>query len=562
MENEPWLNAGKRTIQKFIETSTRLTPEKVDLTLQEYINFAFRIRLHLGLKVTEQQRSQAGYVSANENRQVFTNASGYSQALKAERSAVLSRTQTLHDTKALVLSKFYGEIRKETVVYSHPRQLCHTDDCDNCHGRGRVNCNGCSGSGKNSCHGCGGSGQVTEQQVHYDHYTKQNRYENVYRSCSSCYGSGKITCRSCGGSGHLSCNPCNGTGVISKITQLLTMAVPDYQLVFFSDDIPHYIKDGLYKTGLPDIEQAGNIALISSEINEDTRSVDFLFDADVPFARLDSPLPQTQTATQPQTIHWIIYGNDPQILDSGHVIERMLKNDLDELVYASKTPRLLNPFIGLSSRKTVHTFMESESHQQMLQANTRGVTGKLLSEHLNRGLSEPYIAEALNSLSSVTRAMQNWSVVKWIIVSSLITWLLMPFFTAWQHAWFSSLDTGRSYLTPLTRWGNQQNILFSLQMLGRYCGLFAVALGVIIPALGYGWRRLRTNQFPGGVLLPWGLAKGLLRSRWLFSLSASLLLSGVLLALFPVWLSPAGALFDTIPFSRQAMQIMQFFNHL
>ncbi|WP_046791613.1 DnaJ-like cysteine-rich domain-containing protein [Tatumella morbirosei] len=556
MEQEAWLTVGKKVIQDFTENSTRLVPEKIELTVKEFVNFAFRIHLQLGFRLQEQRTTQPGYISASDNHRVFTHAGDYSQALKAESSAVWSRTETLREARALVLSQHYGELRKPTVIYSHPRQLCHTEDCRHCHGRGRVSCSGCSGSGKNSCHGCGGSGQVTEQRTHYDHYTKQNRYENVYVSCSSCYGSGKISCRQCGGSGHQSCSPCNGTGVLSEITRLQTVAVPDYQLVYFTGDVPQYIKDGLYKTGLPDLEQVGNITLLSNDIDEEHRQVKFLFDATVPFARLDSPLPQLHSADQ--VIHWIIYGSQPQILDSGHVVERMLKGDLDDLVRVSKNSRLLNPFIAGFSRKTLRTFMESESHQQMLQGNAKGLSGKLLSEKLSRSLSEPYIEESLTSLRSLSRAIQNWSVIKWIIFGSLFSWLLMPLFTAWNHAWFPDLETGRSYLTPFTRWDSQQHILISLEVLGRYCGVFVAAAGLMIPALGYGWRRFWARRRLGREWSLWSRAKGGVRHRWWLSLVAILLLSGVLLAVLPIWLTPSGALFNVVPFKTQALQILHF----
>ncbi|WP_294911394.1 hypothetical protein [Tatumella sp. UBA2305] len=237
--------------------------------------------------------------------------------------------------------------------------------------------------------------------------------------------------------------------MLSEIPRLQTVSVPDYQLVYFTGDVPQYVKVGLYKTGLPDHGQVGNIALISNDIDDEHHQVKFLFDATVPFTRLDSPLPRLHCGEQ--LVHQIIYGSLPQIPDSGHVVERMLKGDQDNLVPVSKRSRWLNPFIAGFSRKTLRTFMESESHQQMLQGNAKGLSGKLLSEKLSRSLSEPYIEEPLSSLRSLSQAIQNWSVIKWIIFGSLFSWLLMPLFTAWNHAWFPDPETGRSYLTPFTR---------------------------------------------------------------------------------------------------------------
>ncbi|MBF3321003.1 hypothetical protein ISU69_18065, partial [Leptospira borgpetersenii serovar Hardjo-bovis] len=109
-------------------------------------------------------------------------------------------------------------------------------------------------------YGCGGSGQVMRQRSYYDHYTKQNRTENYYESCPTCYG-GRVTCNGCGGSGNKPCSPCSGTGMISHITSLKATATPDYQLVYPQADVPEYIREGLYKAGVPSLGSYGPVAL-------------------------------------------------------------------------------------------------------------------------------------------------------------------------------------------------------------------------------------------------------------------------------------------------------------
>ncbi|MEB6379693.1 hypothetical protein MXM41_12240 [Leclercia adecarboxylata] len=123
---------------------------------------------------------------------------------------------------------------------------------------------------------------------------------------------------------------------------------------------------------------------------------------------------------------WIVYGRHPQILDAGHVVELMLKNDLNELVYRTTRGKLLNPLVAACSRKTVATFMESEAHQEMLDANRKGKSGDMLREAMNRGVTTTYIDEALTSLQAVTQAVQNWSVVKWALFSAVIIYLFIP----------------------------------------------------------------------------------------------------------------------------------------
>ncbi len=559
MEKENWLSSCEGTIQGFIENSTRLASDKIDLTLEEYIDFDFQVRLNLAVRIEEKNRTQPGSLSETESRLVFAHAADYEQALIAETRAVLSREETLPQAGAMVLSRPFGEIRKAMPIYSHPRHICHTDDCDNCHGRGHVSCSGCSGSGKKSCFGCSGSGQVMRQRQHYDSYTKETRYENYYESCSSCYGHGQVECSECRGSGAQQCGRCNGEGILTKITELVSVVVPDYQFVYFREDVQQYIIDGLYKANIHNIEQFGNVALATVDSNEETRSIKLIFNANIPFARFHSPLPQAKE--DHPNINWIIYGKDPTILDSGHVIELMLKSDLNNLVYSATKGKLLNPFIALSSRKAITTFVESEAHQKMLDANKKDESEEAIGEQLNRAFSTTYIREALTSLTKIVTAVQNWSVVKWGICSSLIVYLLMPFYTAYIHAWYPNLETGQVYLTPFTRWDSQQHILLSLQVLARFCGFFAVVLAVAIPALGYGWRRGWIKWRLGKHLANWSRNQKLIKSRWLVSILLTLMLTTLLLALFPVWVSGNDAmLFGVIPFDKPSQWIIHFVN--
>lgn len=545
---EAWITSCTSTIQHFVERSTRLQPDKLDLNLEEQIDFDYQINLSLDFRVELVKQTQAGSIRSSDSTLVFRDALRYKEALKAETSAVLSREETLREAHAIVLSRHYGELRKETVIYSHPRCLCLTENCTNCRGRGQVNCSSCGGSGKTSCSGCGGSGQVLEQKTVYDHYSKQHRTESHYRGCYSCSSSGKVRCSPCSGTGDQQCSPCRGTGQITQITKLNSVAIPDYQLIYFREDVQQFIKDGLYKVGIPNLQKFGNIVIADSKVDFTRNKVNFLYDAEVPFARFSSPLPQAQIPDS--VIHWIIYGVRPQILDSGHVIELMLKNDLDNLVYAATPKRLLNPFIGIFSRKTVKIFMESEAHQDMLHANSTGKTGYMLREALNRAFSTDYLNEALTSLKSIISALQNWSVIKWMIFSSVIIYILMPFYTAYNNKWAISNASHHVYLTPYPLLDNQQNIQYSLKVIANSCGWFMLIAGLILPFIGYLWRRVWLQLRMGKQLQSWSTHKKILRSRWLVSLLVSIIFSTALLLFFPIWITQNGDLFGQYPIER------------
>jgi len=537
---DAWLDTCSTTIQDFVERSTRLQPDNLDLELVEKIDFDYQINLSLHFRVETTDHTQVGRVSAGNGTRVFTSTFQYAEALQAETSAVLSRAETLREAQELVLSHPYGALKKDHEIYSHPTRLCLTENCTNCNGRGQVNCSWCYGTGRVSCTTCGGSGQVLEQRSHFDHYTNQYRTESHYRMCYTCSG-GKVNCNHCSGSGNQRCSPCDGTGETTRITRLSSVAVPQYQLIYHREDVPTFIKDGLYKAGIPELASYGAVELADSSIDEGLRNVNFIYNASVPFARYTSQLRQAQLAEQP--VNWIVYGRRPQILDAGHVVELMLKNDLNELVYRSTRGKLLNPLVAACSRKTVATFMESEAHQDMLDANRAGKSGEMLREAMNRGVTTTYIDEALTSLKSITQAVQNWSVVKWAIFSAVIIYLFMPLYTAYGDIWISDIATGRVYLTPFLRWDSQHNLLASLEVLARYCGLFIAIAAVVISFLGYLWRRGWVRWRMGQHLSKWAVNEKILRSGWFKSLLLTSLLTTSLLLFFPIWVTNEGELF-------------------
>ena len=553
MNKESWLSTCKKTIQTFVERSTRLQSDTLEIAQEEYIEFNFQTHLTLTFDVQTDSHEQAGRVNSNDNTKVFFNRLEYIQALKTETRAILSRTETLREARALVLSHAYGHINRETTIYTHPKHICLTDNCSNCHGHGQVSCSGCGGSGTNICSSCGGSGQIMERRSYYDNYSKQTRYENYYRSCG-CSG-GRVRCRSCGGSGSQTCSPCKGSGEITKITQLHSVAIPEYQVVYFSRDVPQFIKDGLYKTGIAHLGRVGYLELQTDSVNDTACQLDFRYDATVPFARFTSPLPNADH----HEIKWIVYGFSPHILDAGHVIELMLKNDLNQLVYKASTIKLFNPFIACTSRRTLKTFMESEAHQDMLEANRKGKSGEMLRETLNRGFTTTYLDEALTSLSRIVTAIQRWSAIKWSVLGALLIYCLMPVYMAFNHAWQKDVD--RIYMTPWSDLSTSQDALSSLQYLALTSGTFILPLAMVIPLVGYVWRRLWIRYRLGNTIFQWSQTKGILRKKWFKSFLLTSLFTFAILLICPLWADHDGMLFGKIPVLDQVKWILDKLNY-
>ncbi|EPT7001546.1 DnaJ-like cysteine-rich domain-containing protein [Cronobacter malonaticus] len=550
---DAWLAACDTTIQNFVRDSTRLEPGELSVVPVDYIDFYYQISLRLIFNVRTDTATQAGRVSAGLNTDVCHSRAEYERALQAQTSAILARDKTLDDARASLLSRPYGDWKSEEVVYLHPMQACLTENCNNCHGSGSVNCGQCHGSGKTSCCSCGGSGQVLRHRSYYDHYSKQNRTESYYESCSSCYG-GRVTCNGCGGSGNKQCSPCSGTGIISHITSLKATATPDYQLVYPQADVPEYIREGLYKTGVPSLGNYGPVALTYNDVDYARRDVHAMYDANVPFGRLESPLPEAGE----EPIRWILYGVTPHILDAGHVLQALLKNDLDMLVRQATPGKRRNPFVGGASRKTVQTFMESEAHQAMLIEHSRGKRGDALREALNRAFATPYLNEAIESLGGLVSAVQRWSLAKWSVFTALMMYLLLPVVTTWQRQGMMNFDTGRIYLTAPGHINGVWNVEAGLRGIAMVHGIPMLCIALVGTLVGYLWRSSWLNRQFGKPLTAWGKQQGRLRSRWLLGAVLSMVIATALLLVAPVWISQDEMLYGVVPVHEVIQKVVQW----
>lgn len=87
-------------------------------------------------------------------------------------------------------------------------------------------CGNCGGSGKVSCSSCGGSG-VKHERVHVrDNITYSTDSHGNRRELSRTpvYEERSYKCVNCSGTGRVVCNPCSGTGLITRVTDITRCA--------------------------------------------------------------------------------------------------------------------------------------------------------------------------------------------------------------------------------------------------------------------------------------------------------------------------------------------------
>lgn len=407
----------KQVIDHYIKDSTRLAHFNFDIDLIEAYQYQFDVALtvHLSSRINSYRR--VGTVQANEYTLVYLNYHHYQSALKDHSSAELNRPNALSDVEYRILTSPYGTLHQAIEVHQYDKNICHTYECDVCHGHGKINCSACHGSGKSTCGYCSGSGQTQKSRQRHDAYNNQYRTEYYYESCHFCWGSGKTKCSPCHGSGKVQCHTCEGTAYITEVSTICTVATPKFSLIFPQENVPKYIPDALYQAGLHNLAHHGDIALHTRETYDDILALQFAYSATMNFAR-------SQSNIKDYHITWILYGDQPQILESSHVLEVLLQKDLDDLIYRGQyLPRSL-PFSGFLNTKTIQKFTESEINQIMLEKQCEGKTIPQVREHLQRSVSEEYIAQSSNALLKIITSARRWSLLKWMLLCVVMGYVL------------------------------------------------------------------------------------------------------------------------------------------
>ena len=126
----------------------------------------------------------------------------------------------------------------------------------------------------------------------------------------------------------------------------------------------------------------------------------------------------------------------------------------------------------------------------------------------------------------------------------------MPLYTAYNNMWTIYNASQHVYLTPYTLLDNQQNLQYSLKVIANSCGWFILIVGLILPFVGYLWRRVWLQWRLGKQLQLWSTHEKILRSRWLVSLLVTIIFSTALLLFFPIWITQSGDLFGQYPIEK------------
>lgn len=539
-------DACKSAAAEYIERATRFGVSDLHALRESPAERRCTIKIRHALEVASEVKDYQGNLKPGDGDFSSADWAWYQEQVKEQAQAELRRPETLDSLAHAVRTQAYATIATKTCIRTHPRRLFHTYTCNGCHGSGYVRCDGCGGAGKvrcGPCYGsgrvncstCGGSGQVSEvRQVRdYNGYSRTEMQRRLCYSCSggtiSCYrcsGSGKNRCSTCGGSGVLTCGTCAGHGYLTRITTTQTYTVPHFSGIY-PEHTPNYVHAALCKAGFANLEQHGAIKLHEANVIRDQAAVEFSYHCTMPFCELSIEV-------QGHKSEWVLYGNSPRIFDAGGVLEVLLQEDFDRLAALTKSKSRWLPWFHRSARKIVAPFMESEVHQEIVDASRQGMASKAIAERVNRSVSESYIQAALLHLATTVRIAAYWSRIKWVTALAMLS---VPFVVAVQ----AFLQRSQQHLMFS---GDQRLFLFPSSSTG-----ISWEAGVItVPFTLLGWvvakwiSKRWIKRAGGSRAVQWAGGQNLLVGKWtgVAAIVAGVAMAGSFFSKWPIWIDRGG----------------------
>lgn len=546
-------DACQLVADKYIERSTRFGA--ADLKVLNVLPNArnFKIKIRYSLKVISEAKDHKGVIKPGANDFLIADWGHYQDQVKKQAEVELARKETLEDLVSTVKAQRYAAISEKLFLRSHPRSLFHTYKCGTCQGVGQVSCSGCAGLGVVFCGNCAGRGQVTCSSCHgsrsvYEHVQVRNhagqyRMERQHRhcfscsggkvTCSGCGGSGRITCKTCSGSGKLTCETCAGQGYLTRITSTNTYTLPEFTGIY-PPATPNYVHEALNMAGFSNLERYGVIHFENVDVFHEHVSADFIYGSIINFCELSLKIADSQSAL-------VLYGSPPQIHDAGGILEPLLKNDFDRLIALGTGWSYMLPWFHRRARSVVAPFMESEIHQEILNADSQGLALSMVVEKVKRSLSEGYIEMSLIRLRKTVQTVVDWSSLKWTIGIAL-----------------SSIPLIVSAISFMER--SESHTMLAMQdrlVIFPVGGVTEVPWNIVaftIPLSLSGWlvAKLVSKRWINGVggkpLVDWASKKGLLIGKWMAG--ATIIASAVTATSFfnkwPIWMDREGRLYGTL----------------
>jgi hypothetical protein len=414
----------RHVVEKFIEGKTRFDLKSPVLSDFKAFDFQFAVEISCALDADWSCKTFVGEC-------VKGQSIGHYEKQDCEKALQRVTLEELDNSEILTLlkqtqqAKAYYYSSEKFMLKNNAKQVSHVHECPDCNGYGAVTCPSCNGAGCVICSSCEGSGE--------DAYT----FTGDILHCFYCKGRKTICCTTCSGEGRVRCKTCKGKQSFTDVYTLSVYATPTHRIVFPEGNVADYIVQAVDKATKSSLTLAGygELSRIKLVENPKKRAVIDIYNAKVPFARFSTP-------SVKNTFNWVIFGKEPEIFDSGNILDFFLRDDLEAL---KKSAKMSSPSVITS----ISNFMKSKSNQEILdwdgrtvQSNNKinlDVRAEKIREHMGKSFSLEYIKDSLAAMEKRVRSICIHSNLKWYVFLSLLS-----FFITWGAPVVGSY--------PITEW--------------------------------------------------------------------------------------------------------------
>lgn len=457
---EKYQEVAINKVIKFIETSTRFTPE--DFVIHD--NSCFKVSYTVDVRYKFSATTKVEVGSGDCALATYDVLSSNVQDTKDLSLKIISDLDHDHAVADTLLNKI------KNTKYSSLRQV----DLGEYYRRVMRNmaCSTCDGDGHHTCGGCGGAGSITERVEHQGTIDSEHPGGTPYDTYE------QVGCGGCGGSGKEQCRTCKSTGKTHSITSFQISASPlVFSLKLDNDNEAGDVRHALDKysdlmVAHAHSDECGHIAGLegSALSNSYTFTCPFFI---------------AECSVNGQDGKIVMFGKTYQVANSSGLLEALIKPDLDELNAISLESGYSKSSIKAAG-KVVKKFMRSELNQRAFSKVKSGaIDFTALSTSVSESLSPEYLEESVVAMERICASLNKYHAIIFIVLGALFA--LSVFLINFNHHFLSGLLLA-ALVIVLAGWVRYLSFNAHLLAVGGISLLKFVNARNICPLKWYGWK--------------------------------------------------------------------------
>lgn len=373
-----------------LERKTRFEPEDLKVSLDQGDTAHFTIDATAVVRYSVSAKTFPGRTAAGVHDSAVHNRAQRDATIAEKARVATSRVGLIQRARPQFDELHPGNLPRSISLETIPGQIIYAFACSDCGGGGSVGCTTCGSSGSVVHAACNGTGYVTRTVSKSYTVNGRSQYRNeTHREACVCQN-GRQTCVRCSGAGRLRCDPCGATGQQSEVSTVSLIVQIDLRIASFDTSMADL--ESLVRTRMR-VDEVAREALRHSyrwadrgqlqangrfEMSADASRLAFRFD---------------DTVVKP-----VVFGSSPRILELDGLAKRLVAEDLETLGHLVASGGKTK-----SRRRALAEFIESEVHQDMIDAAIRGKKPREIANALSGSLDRKYISDALTTIANASR---------------------------------------------------------------------------------------------------------------------------------------------------------------